>query len=145
MEIPCVNKVIVSYRNLKAPRGGGGQFFKGKPQGVGMSLQRKTSRHRGGGRGRRRDERGKSDSLKDNIILTNSILRLKVHLICVQELKESIIHRIAELSDFYYAGKQRRKQSHLVDNDFEASLARNTVEPCYFKFSRETKNSLIDN
>lgn len=69
---------------------------------------------------------------------------MKVHLICVQELKESIIHRIAELSDFYYAGKQRRKQSHLVDNDFEVSLARNTVEPCYFKFSRETKNSLID-
>lgn len=98
----------------------------------------------GGGRATE-GERGKSDSLKDNIILTNSILRLKVHLICVQELKESIIHRIAELSDFYYAGKQRRKQSHLVDNDFEASLARNTVEPCYFKFSRETKNSLIDN
>lgn len=76
----------------------------------------------GGGRATE-GERGKSDSLKDNIILTNSILRLKVHLICVQELKESIIHRIAELSDFYYAGKQRRKQSHLVDNDFEASLA----------------------
>ena len=101
----------------------GGTFSKENPKVWRVSLQRKTSRHRRGGGRATEGERGKSDSLKDNIILTNSILRLKVHLICVQELKESIIHRIAELSDFYYAGKQRRKQSHLVDNDFEASLA----------------------
>ena len=67
-------------------------------------------------------------------------------MICVQELKESIIHRIAELSDFYYARKQRRKQSHLADKDFEASLAWDTVQPCCFKLSREMKySSIIDN
>ena len=38
-----------------------------------------------------------------NIALTNGVLRLKVHVICIKELKESIIHRIAELSDFYHA------------------------------------------
>lgn len=38
--------------------------------------------------------------------LTNSVLGLKVHVIRVQELKESIINRIAKLSDFYYAIKK---------------------------------------
>ena len=106
--------------NLKAQRR---YLFKGKPQGVEDIFTKENLKAQEGGGRATEGERGKSDSLRDNIILTNSILRLKVHLICVQELKKSIIHRIAELSDFYYAGKQRGKQSHLVDNDFEASLA----------------------
>ena len=62
-----------------------------------------------------------------------------MHVICVQELKESVIHRITELSDFYYATKQRRK--YLVDDDYETCLASHTVEPRYFELSGETKNS----
>ena len=63
-------------------------------------------------------------------------------MICVEELKESIVHCIAELSDFYYTREQRRKQSHLADKDFEASLTWDTVEPCYFKFSRAKKKTI---
>lgn len=55
--------------------------------------------------------------------LTNSVLGLKVHVIRVQELKESIINRIAKLSDFYHAIKKRRNQSRIVSGNSEACLA----------------------
>ena len=62
-------------------------------------------------------------------------------MICVQELEESIIHRITKLSDFYYTRKNGRKKSRLVDDDFETCLASCAVESRYFERSGETKNS----
>ena len=46
-----------------------------------------------------------------------------MNVIRVQELEKSVIHRIAKLSDFYYARKQRKKQSYLVGGNSEACLA----------------------